>query len=451
MLPSTAELEARISVLIAPIRAQISKAVAWGENVESIGDYEEVLERQLAKLGAELMQEALQAMDPGKDALLSSHEAGKLTAKSTAVKHVVETVFAPVEVSCHVFQSSAGGATRVPLVERARLIRAATPRFAWVVAAKVAQLPAASVVRDLQMHHGRKICAQFARQLAAEVAAIATVVAGDIPLRPLSKVAEVATIQLGVDAASLNTREGGWRMAMCGSLTLLDQAAHPLETFYFGAGPGATSTESRAAFFQHMGQRFDELRVLYPQATTVGISDAASDLQSFIQRTVKVALVDYHHAAEYVSAAAPSCCPTHSRTSRTSRNWGTTLRHTLSDAPQGATQVLTKLKEQQTRDDRHMSQVRGSILPSELRESLDKAITYLSNHHEKMDYYGAKAAGLPIGSGATEAACKVLIKQRMCASGMRWSLDGADALLRLRALYLNPTQWADFCSAYSKA
>ena len=39
----------------------------------------------------------------------------------------------------------------------------------------------------------------------------------------------------------------------------------------------------------------------------------------------------------------------------------------------------------------------------------------------RMNYPPLVAAGVPIGSGVTEAACKVLVKQRLCGSGMQTS------------------------------
>jgi len=36
-----------------------------------------------------------------------------------------------------------------------------------------------------------------------------------------------------------------------------------------------------------------------------------------------------------------------------------------------------------------------------------------------------------------EGACKNLIKDRMERSGMRWSLEGAEAMIRLRSLHLS--------------
>jgi hypothetical protein len=45
--------------------------------------------------------------------------------------------------------------------------------------------------------------------------------------------------------------------------------------------------------------------------------------------------------------------------------------------------------------------------------------------------------GWPIASGSVEGACKNLIKDRMERSGMRWTPAMAEAMLRLRALYLS--------------
>ncbi len=61
-----------------------------------------------------------------------------------------------------------------------------------------------------------------------------------------------------------------------------------------------------------------------------------------------------------------------------------------------------------------------------------------------MDYPAFLAEGLPIGSGVTEAACKTLVKQRLCASGMRWKTKGAGIVLSLRALTQTAGRWTQF-------
>ena len=60
-----------------------------------------------------------------------------------------------------------------------------------------------------------------------------------------------------------------------------------------------------------------------------------------------------------------------------------------------------------------------------------------------MRYDEYLAAGYPIASGVAEGACKHLVKDRMERAGMRWELEGAQATLSLRAVYLNDL-WDDF-------
>jgi hypothetical protein len=44
-------------------------------------------------------------------------------------------------------------------------------------------------------------------------------------------------------------------------------------------------------------------------------------------------------------------------------------------------------------------------------------------------------------SGVTEAACKTLVKARLCQSVMQWTREGAQSVLTLRALLLSPSRW----------
>jgi len=58
-----------------------------------------------------------------------------------------------------------------------------------------------------------------------------------------------------------------------------------------------------------------------------------------------------------------------------------------------------------------------------------------------MNYSEHIAENLPMGSGVTEAACKTLVKQRLCSSGMRWKDKGAKTILSLRALVQSKGRW----------
>ena len=46
----------------------------------------------------------------------------------------------------------------------------------------------------------------------------------------------------------------------------------------------------------------------------------------------------------------------------------------------------------------------------------------------------------------TEAACKVIVKQRLCGSGMKWTEEGAAAVLSLRCLTHTAERWGLFWS-----
>lgn len=78
------------------------------------------------------------------------------------------------------------------------------------------------------------------------------------------------------------------------------------------------------------------------------------------------------------------------------------------------------------------------------REPLDQCITYLANHAPYLNYPHYLARGYPIATGVIEGACRYLVKDRMEITGARWGLQGGEAVLKLRALYLNgdfDTDW----------
>jgi len=77
------------------------------------------------------------------------------------------------------------------------------------------------------------------------------------------------------------------------------------------------------------------------------------------------------------------------------------------------------------------------------REKLQKAISYFTNQKTRMRYYALVKEALPIGSGVTEAACKMLVKQRLCQSGMKWNEKGASIILSLRTLERS-NRWEQF-------
>ena len=73
-----------------------------------------------------------------------------------------------------------------------------------------------------------------------------------------------------------------------------------------------------------------------------------------------------------------------------------------------------------------------AVLNKKEEKAYEAAYSYLLKHSNEMHYSTYKRAGLPLGSGITEAGCKVVFTQRFKESGMTWSLKGGEVILRLR-------------------
>lgn len=71
------------------------------------------------------------------------------------------------------------------------------------------------------------------------------------------------------------------------------------------------------------------------------------------------------------------------------------------------------------------------------KEHLKKTAEYFKRNLPYMDYSTYLANGWPIASGVIEGACRHFVKDRCELSGMRWNQDGAETLLRLRAVAEN--------------
>jgi hypothetical protein len=76
-------------------------------------------------------------------------------------------------------------------------------------------------------------------------------------------------------------------------------------------------------------------------------------------------------------------------------------------------------------------------------EKAQQCLNYFAERCEYMKYDEYLAAGYPIGSGVVEGACRHLVKDRMEQTGMRWRIAGAQAVLSLRAIYVND-DWDTF-------
>jgi hypothetical protein len=226
------------------------------------------------------------------------------------------------------------------------------------------------------------------------------------------------TVAIRLDGTCLHRCEDGWGEMMVGTLAFYDGEGRRLHTIYLAATP----EYGKAKFLGHLEAEIGRAKQRYPEAHSVGIADGAKGNRDFLGRHTEVQVTDFWHAAESLGKAAAVLYRGHPQARKA---WLDEACHRLKHEPGGAGWVLKRL--------RSLSRGRPWAKGD---EDVRRAITYFANQSGagRMDYAARVSANDPIGSGVTEAACQVIVKQRLCGSGMKWTEDGAAVVLSLRAL-----------------
>ena len=87
-------------------------------------------------------------------------------------------------------------------------------------------------------------------------------------------------------------------------------------------------------------------------------------------------------------------------------------------------------------------------MSAEQRKPIEKAANYLLKRKHMMLYPEMLALGAPIASGVIEGTCRSLVNDRMDLTGARWSVLGAEAVLRLRSI-LRSGDWDEYWSFHT--
>ena len=349
----------------------------------------------------------------------------KLTSKGKAQKNY-ETPYGQVSIDRHVYQTSQGGATYCPLDDSARIVGSATPKLAQVISNKYSRSSVDEVKDDLYDNHGRKISRSNIQVVADKIGDIAIGKQGSWTYAP-NVSDNISTISIGMDGAMMLMREDGYRQAMAGSIAFYDKKGNRLHTDYVAGSP----EYGKASFLKQMTNEISELKKQYPHASYIGIADGASDNWKFLEKHTTVQITDFYHAAEYLAKASEALFTKKQEKARVT--WLEQRCHDLKHNKDAVEAQLVEFEQLM-----HARKLSASSM-----EKLDSAITYFTNQGPRMDYAQYRSRNLPIGSGVTEAACKTVIKQRMCRSGMRWKDKGASIVLALRCL-VKSKRWDQF-------
>jgi hypothetical protein len=137
-----------------------------------------------------------------------------------------------------------------------------------------------------------------------------------------------------------------------------------------------------------------------------------------------VQILDFFHASEHVWKIARAAF---GEGSPEGKQWAQTCSEQLQE--QGVRGLLCSLRE-----------LRGQKLSETARAEIVGEVQYFRRNRKRIDYPRYRAAGMMIGSGPVEAACKSVVGGRLKGTGMRWSRTGADAVLAVRCAVLGGTQ-----------
>lgn len=387
---------------------------------------EQVLQQSLNEAGQVAMKPMLKQFD-------TNGEPIRVNGVKHTVKHVAgqtyETPYGPVQVVRHAYQTSKGGRAYVPLEEDGRMVLNSTPRYAQIVSGKYARFGADAIREDLLECNGRDISRNYAKKLSDFVGTIAQCYESEWEYDLPEFDVPVGSITLGLDGTCMLMRNDGWREAMCGSIAFYDTHGERLHTIYCSATPEYGKEKFKTKF----AREIERVKEIFPNVLYIGLADGAKDNWTFLKKYTKRCLLDFYHAREYISKASLAIF---GRDTINKKIWEDNFSSALKHKQGSANRFIKELETQRANLDKTNFIERD--------EEIRQVITYYKNHKDKMSYAYHIKNYLPIGSGVTEAACKVLIKQRMCISGSRWKDEGASCVLALRSLKLTTGRWQQF-------
>jgi hypothetical protein len=393
----------------------------------SLLEMEAAIQEATNAVGCCVTEEALKRFDTDGSPIRVG--ALKLTARRCDAK-AYQTPYGVVEVERHVYQTSRGGRIYCPLEQQARIVRGATPLFASQISHKYAQLNARAVQTDLEHNHGRAVATSYIQHVAEWVGNIAAAKEEDWAYDLPQLTGGIATVTVSLDGAMIPMADSdGWREAMVGTLSFYDHDGERQHTIYLAAAP----EYGKHAFTERLAREIARAKQHYPEARWIGIADGAASNWTFLEQHTERQLIDFFHATEYIAKLAQARFP-----QRKTEDQRAAWQHAHCNRLKRDPSVLDTLVAEAAQLSRRTS------LSQKARDDAYSAWTYFNNHRHQMAYPGFLAENLPIGSGVTEAACKSLVKQRLCASGMRWNTKGAKIVLSLRALTHTAGRWTQF-------
>ena len=415
-------------------------------------EFEHRLTASLRELGRELVEGVCNRLEADAPNSLPSHarvEGEEYRIIKTKTQQSVDTLFGPISLWRHLYRPVArdsGEKSIAPLSLALGIVENTTPALAEVTMRALAGTGATQrvVQEQLETQHGVVIGTKRLRALAEHVSGRMSEARHEFQVGRLLNLLDQANrsvggrkpvLSVGRDGITLREYEhGAFEVASTATVTVIDRRGQRLGTVYLGFVPQPGQ-----------GQMSDQLTRLIkavlsgwegPLPRLAYVTDAGENETQYYEQVLqrmthprteeKLAwqrVVDFYHAMERVWALAAALFgPKTPAANGWARKMGRLLKQ-----PNGPFRVLHSAA---------AVRARQALSPA-AKEEYRKAYNYLRQRTQWMQYHTYKKQHLPIGSGITEAACKMVFTQRLKLSGMRWTKAGAQIILDLRVVLLS--------------
>jgi hypothetical protein len=180
---------------------------------------------------------------------------------------------------------------------------------------------------------------------------------------------------------------------------------------------------------------------------TVGLADGARLNWAWLTEKTDLQMLDFYHLSEYGKLAASALFPERKGASLETRN------SNAAEKAASVTDTLHRLKHRKTAPAAVIKELGAEIeslrmqldgvtksgkkADEERIGTLEKVRTYMANQRSRMNYHYRLKVISPFGSGGSgcvEGGCKLIIKDRLCRTGVRWTKEGAASVIALRCL-----------------
>jgi hypothetical protein len=234
------------------------------------------------------------------------------------------------------------------------------------------------------------------------------------------------------------TNASSYRNATVGAFSFYNSSEDDLQRLssqYIARSPEYGAGQFKIDFereFAHWDSQLDESTV------RIFLADGATGIWNYVDNQARYdncyKLIDFYHASEHLSLAAEAIF---GKKSQKGKDWYRKWVHKLKHEHNAVEKLIRSILyyAEQTSSNKRKSEIQ-------------KQLTYFQHNSHRMNYSFFVENSLPIGSGVVEAACKSVVKTRLCRSGMRWSRKGAQNILHLRAI-LKSKRWDEFWKIYN--